>query len=292
MPKSGPEHHQPVEIREDLFYAYGTYIADEEGARLLRDDDPSLQNSSSVVLLSAPTWEETLKELSGRQFGRATVLTPELITIAGTVTESDVQAALQQAAEASRLQSEVTFIIGTPYFEDSTEKPFNAAVVLRNGLLLGVAKKRLVNPAEGAVFRSVPETTPFGMGGDTVLVCRDLIGAQTERLPGEDRTFQYVQRMMGDTTLAHRYDHAVFVAPGSQRLLVAARWGIGLQSEYASAGQAVIDRAYVGSLRGTCQSLLRFDASLQQIIVCDWSPGASRSEPTSSSPMSAVFTRG
>jgi len=75
------ETTQPHEI---LFDQYGVYLVTNRDAGPMQDyQEGALENPDNVVLVSQPDWSSTIALLEQGHFGRTTVITPELITVAG-----------------------------------------------------------------------------------------------------------------------------------------------------------------------------------------------------------------
>ena len=285
--------------REIIFDGYGVYlVTDQDAYPLVNKNDPALENPRNVVLVSKPDWRSTRDTLEDEEFGKTIVLTPELITIAGEPfadlykRREEVQRALRDVARISQSKPETTFVIGSPHFIDGHTLPFNAAIVIKNGQIVQASHKRLLGGDEVGTFDFDPEESPQAFEDTTILVCRDLIGAQKTRLiGGSNGVADYVFRTSNDPTVAKKFENARFIALGSARILVESCWGVGMPAglRFGDAPQQIIDEYYLMNLRALSQSLLRMDPNINQVIVCDRAPTNTFGEPVSSKPMSAVF---
>lgn len=296
------EHPKPREI---IFDKYGAFlVTDQEAYQLLtREKDPNLDNPNNVTLVSSPDWESTLEALELGEYGKTTVLTPELITVAGQPfsilheRKKEVEEALANVAQISRAKPDATFIIGSPHFTES-EKPFNAAVVFKNGEIRQVAHKKLLGGEELTTFSLNPEEPPIALGDSTLAVCRDLVGARlTRNNENSNWIIRYVQQSTGDNNLASRFTNAKFVAPGTKRILVESCWGVGApegtisQLGVPNPSPEDINKYYQLMLQINGQDLLRRDPNINQVIMCDRAPLLQSDPMVASKPMSTIFFR-
>lgn len=292
-----PEWAQP-EPREVYFHEYGTFIVTPFDAFKMAEGTRGsfgYGSPAELALVSQPDWQNTLEVLRRTVFGNMVVLTPELVTIAGEPIlrleerRERIEQSLQEASQVSKEQPEATFVIGSPYFVKDDTRPYNAAVVFKNGKLASVARKRVLAGLELDAFACRPEDLPTKVDNATLLVCRDLIGVQQERLKyGANNLPRYIEMLTGNFQLAQRFASTEMIAPKSRRLLVEACWGISTPIDVDD--QESLDKYFKDNLRMTAQSIMRLNPDMDQIVVCDRSPGRIPDLVTSSMPMSAVFS--
>lgn len=278
MPNNYEQGGAPPELHETLIRQYGDFIVDGNNVRALTPNDPALRNQQSVVMASHPTWSETVASLATRELGSAVVLTPELITLAD-MPQNDtnpmltVRQRIGEAIEVSRAQRDATFIIGTPYMLPYAPKPYNAALILRDGRIAAVERKRILMGDEARQGEPAPDAQPISLGDASVLICRDLIGAKEVQTNWREQSAApYVERLTGDATLAARYRHTKFIAAGAKRLLVSSCWAVGLPEGLLSSEDDDPDWYYHQALRSMAGAILNTNKTLQQIIVCDRAP--------------------
>jgi len=289
-----PENTEQPKPKEIIFNSYGIYlVTDQDAYSLTNKKDPALEDSRNVVLVSEPDWATTVGVLDSENFGKTTVLTPELITVAGqqltTLYEHryDIEKALGKVSEISQAQPDTTFIIGSPDFVPGQKLPFNAAIVFKNGQRVQVAHKKLLMGEEGLGFDIDPKEKPTVVGETALLICRDLFGASETSTRGGDSIVSYVQRTTKDSSLAERFKGAQFIAPDTRRILVASCWGVG-PPIFKESAQEDINADYLSRLKVMSRTILEMDPNVGQIIVCDRAP-LNRKIYDASEPMSAVF---
>lgn len=277
------------QFREERLDTYGTYLVSPLGCYTFSESqNHRLSRLGNIAMVSQPTWEQTFVDLQRFKFNQCIVLTPELITVAGMDWDDPLELfvqskrAINQSLMVSRRQPEATFIIGSPFYKDGG-KPFNSALVIRNGKVLEVARKKLLDNEELATFFVDPNEPPLELGDSTILICRDLIGARIEKMGLENSTVEkYVNLLTEDAALANRFKETRFVGPSSKRLLICSCWGV--------SDEEISDMFYFTALATYCNSILEFDKNIDQIIVCDRAP-TGQNYPSTQKPLSAVFSR-
>ena len=299
-----PERLERPRSKEIIFDTYGVYLVTKSEAFPLEGRENQLEDETNVVIVSQPDWETTLSVLKEKDFGRTTVLTPELITIAGealdkmTERREAIEERLGAISSLSASQPDATFIIGSPYFTNERNLPFNSALVYRNGEIVQRSDKKLLGNGEELLhFDFDPAAEPEATGDTTIVICRDLIGAQKTRLSGGvNGVSNYVLRATGNANLAKRYESSQFIVPGTKKLLVSSCWGVGMPEgfeRFMGEGnkEDAVNQFYRMNLVMMSDSILRQDASLQQIVVCDRAPLHEQSSLVGTKPISGVFFR-
>lgn len=291
-PEQGPRGNKEV-----IFNEYGIYIVTKSDAKPWEGaTENEKTDKDSVVILSQPDWDKTRTAIQESTFGDATVLTPELITIAGlpfseiASSKSTITRELDDIRDISKTNPGTTYIIGSPFFLDGVQKPYNAAVSYKNGRIVHATFKKILDEEERGAFSFSPGMTPLPMGESTVLVCRDLIGAQKTRLTGgKNGVADYIQRATNNEALAKYYGGAEFLANESKKILLSACWGVGVNPEAARIFKdGSIDMYYLMNLRSMASALLRMDPHLEQVIVSDRAPIGNEGN-VAKKPMSGVF---
>jgi hypothetical protein len=300
-----PEYQEQPKPKEKVFNQYGVYVVTENDAYEYSSNNTNdLSNPENTVIVSQPDWEYTLKSLMHNKFGSTTVITPELITVANkpweeiAKSQSSVQKELDKIAAISALQPDATFVIGSPYFPDPDQLPFNSAVIFKEGKVIGHSDKKLLGDIEGKYFQCDPQAVPLEIDGLNILVCRDLIGAQQTRIMTPSRetgvfrntVSEYVKVTTGNEDLANQYINAPFLTPGAKKLLITACWGTGAPKGFLdNSPQSAVDEIYFYAMEGRAVELLKKDLTLKQVIVCDRVPNPEDENPISSIPFNAVF---
>lgn len=278
------------ELHEVLLREYGEYIVDGYEVRPFTEGDLALQHSDNITLVTQQTWQETITSLSTHDFGRTTVVTPELITLTNLPQDENpmpiIRQRLAEAMRVSRDQPDATFIIGSPFQAPYVARPYNAAVILEGGQIIALERKRILAGEEARLGMPAPEAEPTSVKGATVLVCRDMLGAQQVQTSWGHSAASYVERLTGDQNLAKKYTSTRFIAPGTERILVSSCWAVGLPEGTLVPGDTDADWHYRKMLQHTARTLLNTSETLRQIIVCDRAPRPG------TPPMSLVLTKG
>jgi hypothetical protein len=301
-----PEFQEQPRPKEKIFDQYGLYVVtDSDAYPLLDKKDPALENTKNVVMVSQPDWETTLYALSNTDFGQTTVLTPELITIAGLPLTDvndkrpEIEDKIEEVIILSAKKPNVKFLLGTPFFLDGVEKPVNTALVIKSGEILQRSDKKLLAVPELDAFHLDPKIKPEGIDPDRALVvCRDFIGAQKAAMPdlvnngSENRNnlVSYIYSVTSNRELSESFREAEFIPKNINQLLVNACWGVGFPAGlYENISQSEVDNFYLEAMRLIQRMLFRTNNNLKQIVVCDRVPSAIEGELVSSKPMNAVF---
>ena len=260
-----------------LFNTYGIFVVPGKTT-----SDPGFTGSvvnaqDTRVIVSAPTWRQASEYLQNYRFGQSTVLLPETITIAGELEVADlddkdylqstVSRNLAKMVELSYLNSEASFVVGTPLFNDLTELPLNVALHIKNGQVLGKVVK-YNGVAEERGFFSFPEKRqPYLIQNSSVLICKDLLTLCNSI---------FFKKKGAEPTVSHpkKYGNRdFFLTEETDELLVISCWGVGAESKIMyGRDQNSVDKLYLHTLLSTVNGVLSREPNLRRIILSDRVP--------------------
>lgn len=280
-----------------FFDSYGIFVIPGPNTASPGFDGSVADSSDTRIIVSSPTWKQAREDVQQFNFGRSVAILPETVSIAGELTSDNLtnrnvveditMRNLEDMCQISTLNPDASFIIGSPYFIDGFDLPFNTAIHIRNGQIVAVVCKYNGIAAERRFF-SFPDTREaYSFQNASVLICKDLLTLCHSLSAKPDVVARSHPKRFADI--------GTFIENDTEELLVLSCWGVGAESEsLAAQNQRRIDRTYATTMSMTAGEVIARKPQLSRIIVSDRVPAFSNRSnpiPVSSKPHSMVAFR-
>ncbi len=229
----------------------------------------------TVVAVSASTWKgfcDFLDTLSTKNLPNY-IVSPELITIAGCdfsqvrSLEVVIERKIRFIRDLSKNYPSSVLLLGTPIFRKGFSKPFNGALAIKKGKIIGQTVKRTTAIAwERDFFEQNVEEQPFLLGNACVLICSDLPTAVW--LKSARPTWDAL-KLAGKEYL-HQKDFSA-VHPRAEFVILLCCWGVGTAAKKLP-GQTTANAYYSFQLQLFCSRFLSSFPWVKEIVVVDRAP--------------------
>jgi predicted amidohydrolase len=241
------------------------------------------QKGLRVASISCDTWEGFAAQAAEVK-DHALVVSPELITVAGNepLDRQLVESRISYVKTASCSNPETVYLLGTPlWINKDQEKPYNAAVCIKNGGQIGfLTKKTNATPGEFEAFEfaeEVPEESALIVVGDCqiqITICADFAAYMS--LEGRDLREERLKRslrMWGKHSLASfdAFPRTLQVYDEAEAVVVLSAWGIGGNTVMINEAPDVNDY-YRRALISSALKFMDRNDNLHDIIVTDRVP--------------------
>lgn len=237
-------------------------------ARAYGSHDFTVAHGEVVSVLSEASWEAFSDRLISAPAPGNIALSPELITSPMPLEEIPdhrdvIEARIEEAKEASTRFPATTVILGSATFNNSTGRPANSQLFIRDGIVRAQNNKRFsINPDEKKIFtlrqaESLPQSITGRLAG---LVCSDILGASAG---GNPMTLGLLYEGSDETSPLPIADEA------ADTFLMSGCWAVPVVSDPAL--DRIINREdrFRFALEGSMARLFRNYPNLQDVVVAD-----------------------
>ena len=211
-------------------------------------------DSTPVAAVAVPTWEEFQQTLVDLPPTKGYVISPELITSPGYLTEienraTEIQERTDEIQALSKQQPDALILLGTATFDRDNSLVRNSLAVISDGETRGYIDKRGgMLPLENQIFSKQPrQQATLLSAGHTALICSDIIWAMS---------FGRSDRKKND-----------WIPPHVETLLVSSCWAVP-QSE-GPTSPSLNEERFKDALERTIRKLFERYHNLKEVVMVD-----------------------